>query len=143
MGVDCNAYKQRHRSYGRHRVLLFSPRFMPEVWLHPLIIDQINAIANPRYRFQWSRSAVSVRQTFHQLQCSRSIHVSDSSELAVIMSTDSSSACPKWSESLQKRSTYYEGYVDDLESKHTAEIQLHLGVLAALLRLSGQTTRKT
>ena len=32
------------------------------------------------------------------------------------MSTDSSSACPKWSESLQKRGTYYEGYVDDLES---------------------------
>ena len=42
----------------------------PEVSLHPLIIDQINAIANPRYSFQWSRSAVSVRQTFHQLQCS-------------------------------------------------------------------------
>ena len=31
------------------------------------------------------------------------------------MSTDSP-ACPGWSEGLQKRGTYYEGYVDDLDS---------------------------
>lgn len=31
------------------------------------------------------------------------------------MSTDSP-ACPRWSEGLQKRGTYYEGYVDDLDS---------------------------
>ena len=31
------------------------------------------------------------------------------------MSIDSP-ACPGWSEGLQKRGTYYEGYVDDLDS---------------------------